>query len=90
MSLTGIFNSHLMMATVVENYGTDFQKDYWLPKFCSGEIRGALGLTEPNAGTDLQAIKTVAKKDGDHYVINVCLCSLRLKSIQIRARHMQE
>jgi len=70
MSLTGIFNSHLMMATVVEKYGTDFQKEYWLPKFCSGEIRGALGLTEPNAGTDLQAIKTVAKKDGDDYVIN--------------------
>lgn len=70
MSLTGIFNSHLMMATVVEKYGTEFQKEYWLPKFTSGEIRGALGLTEPNAGTDLQAIKTVAKKDGDHYVIN--------------------
>ena len=70
MSLTGIFNSHLMMATVVEKYGTDFQKDYWLPKFCTGEIRGALGLTEPNAGTDLQAIKTVAKKDGDYYVFN--------------------
>lgn len=70
MSLTGIFNSHLMMATVVEKYGTDFQKDYWLPKFCSGEIRGGLGLTEPNAGTDLQAIKTVARKDGDGYVVN--------------------
>jgi len=70
MSLTGIFNSHLMMATVVEKYGTDFQKDYWLPKFCTGDIRGGLGLTEPNAGTDLQAIKTVAKRDGDHYIIN--------------------
>lgn len=70
MSLTGIFNSHLMMATVVEKYGTDFQKEYWLPKFTSGEIRGGLGLTEPNAGTDLQAIKTVAKKDGDDYIIN--------------------
>ena len=70
MSLTGIFNSHLMMATVVEKYGTEFQKEYWLPKFCSGEIRGALGLTEPNAGTDLQAIRTVATKDGDDYVIN--------------------
>jgi len=70
MSLTGIFNSHLMMATVVEKYGTAFQKEYWLPKFCSGEIRGALGLTEPNAGTDLQAIRTVATKDGDDYVIN--------------------
>ena len=70
MSLTGIFNSHLMMATVVEKYGTDFQKNYWLPKFTSGEIRGGLGLTEPNAGTDLQAIKTVARRDGEHYVIN--------------------
>ncbi len=70
MSLTGIFNSHLMMATVVEKYGTDYQKDYWLPKFTSGEIRGGLGLTEPNAGTDLQGIKTVARRDGDNYVIN--------------------
>ncbi len=70
MSLTGIFNSHIMMATVVEKYGTDYQKDYWLPKFTSGEVRGALGLTEPNAGTDLQAIRTVAVKDGDDYVIN--------------------
>lgn len=70
MSLTGIFNSHLMMATVVEKYGTDFQKEYWLPKFCSGEIRGALGLTEPNAGTDLQSIRTIATKDGDDYIIN--------------------
>ena len=70
MSLTGIFNSHLMMATLVEKYGTDFQKDYWLPKFTSGEIRGGLGLTEPNAGTDLQAIKTTAKKDGEDYIIN--------------------
>lgn len=70
MSLTGVFNSHLMMATVVEKYGTDYQKEYWLPKFCSGEIRGGLGLTEPNAGTDLQAIKTIAKRDGDDYVVN--------------------
>lgn len=70
MSLTGIFNSHIMMATVVEKYGTEFQKEYWLPKFCAGEIRGGLGLTEPNAGTDLQAIKTVATRDGDDYVIN--------------------
>lgn len=70
MSLTGIFNSHLMMATVVEKYGTDYQKDFWLPKFCSGEIRGGLGLTEPNAGTDLQSIKTVAKRDGDYYIVN--------------------
>lgn len=70
MSLTGIFNSHLMMATVVQKFGTDKQKDYWLPKFASGELRGGLGLTEPDAGTDLQGIRTVARRVGDKYVVN--------------------
>ncbi|MFN7237208.1 MAG: acyl-CoA dehydrogenase family protein, partial [Brevundimonas sp.] len=64
MSLTGIFNSHLMMATVVQRFGTRKQKDYWLPRFVTGEMRGGLGLTEPDAGTDLQAIRTVAARDG--------------------------
>ncbi len=70
MSLTGIFNSHLMMATVVQRFGTQAQKDYWLPKFASGELRGGLGLTEPDAGTDLQGIRTVARRDGEKYVVN--------------------
>jgi alkylation response protein AidB-like acyl-CoA dehydrogenase len=70
MSLTGIFNSHLMMATVVQKFGTQKQKDYWLPKFAAGELRGGLGLTEPDAGTDLQAIRTVARRDGDRYIVN--------------------
>lgn len=70
MSLTGIFNSHLMMATVVQKFGTDKQKDYWLPKFASGGLRGGLGLTEPDAGTDLQGIRTVARRVGDKYVVN--------------------
>lgn len=70
MSLTGIFNSHLMMARIVERYGTDEQKSFWLPKFASGELRGGLGLTEPDAGTDLQGIRTVAKRRGDKYVVN--------------------
>ncbi|MEM7465912.1 MAG: acyl-CoA dehydrogenase family protein [Pseudomonadota bacterium] len=70
MSLTGIFNSHLMMARIVERYGTDDQKGFWLPKFASGELRGGLGLTEPDAGTDLQGIRTVAKRVGDNYIIN--------------------
>jgi len=71
MSLSGIFNSHLMMATVVEKFGTDFQKEYWLPKFVTGEIRGALALTEPNAGTDLQGIRTKARlTDNDTYIID--------------------
>ncbi|MCB1746244.1 MAG: acyl-CoA dehydrogenase family protein [Gammaproteobacteria bacterium] len=70
MSLTGIFNSHLMMARIVERYGTEAQKDYWLPKFATGELRGGLGLTEPDAGTDLQGIRTQARRDGDDYVVN--------------------
>jgi hypothetical protein len=71
MSLTGVFNSHLMMAMVVQKFGTQKQKDYWLPKFATGELRGGLGLTEPDAGTDLQAIRTRATKKGnDTYVVN--------------------
>jgi len=70
MALTGILNSHLIMAVAVERFGTAEQKAKWLPKFATGEIRGGLGLTEPNAGTDLQAIRTVAVRDGDEYVIN--------------------
>ena len=70
MSLTGVFNSHLIMAMSVQRFGTTEQKKTWLPLFASGEMRGALALTEPNCGTDLKAIKTVAKRDGDDYVIN--------------------
>lgn len=67
MSLTGIFNSHLMMAQIVQKFGTERQKEYWLPKFASGELRGGLALTEPNAGTDLQALRTKATRHGDVY-----------------------
>jgi alkylation response protein AidB-like acyl-CoA dehydrogenase len=70
MSLTGIFNSHLIMAAAVARYGTAAQKEAFLPKFASGEVRGGLALTEPDCGTDLQAIRTRAARDGGHYVIN--------------------
>lgn len=70
MSLTGIFNTHMMMAIIVQKFGTDAQKAYWLPKFASGEMRGGLGLTEPDAGSDLQGIRTVARRSGDRYVVN--------------------
>lgn len=70
MSLTGVFNSHLMMCIVVQKFGTQKQKDYWLPKFAAGELRGCLGLTEPDAGTDLQGIRTTARRVGDKYVVN--------------------
>ncbi len=70
MSLTGIFNSHLMMAAIVEKHGTEEQREYWLPKFVTGEVRGGLALTEPDAGTDLQGIRTRAVADGDAYRID--------------------
>jgi alkylation response protein AidB-like acyl-CoA dehydrogenase len=70
MSLTGIFNSHLIMAAAVARFGTEEQKRKFLPKFASGEVRGGLALTEPDCGTDLQAIRTRAVRQGDHYVIN--------------------
>ena len=70
MSLTGIFNSHLMMALLVEKFGSAELRSKYLPRFASGEIRGGLALTEPNAGTDLQAIRLRAKREGDHYVLN--------------------
>jgi len=70
MAITGIFNSHLMLAMAIEKFGSSAQKARWLPKLASGEIRGGLALTEPDAGTDLQGIRMVARRDGDDYVIN--------------------
>jgi alkylation response protein AidB-like acyl-CoA dehydrogenase len=70
MAPSGIFNSHLIVAAAIERNGTEAQKRKYLPKMATGEMRGSLGLTEPNAGSDLQAIRTVAKLDGDHYVVN--------------------
>ena len=70
MAPSGIFNSHLIAASAIERNGTEAQKRKYLPLMASGEMRGSLGLTEPNAGSDLQAIRTVAKLDGDHYVVN--------------------
>jgi alkylation response protein AidB-like acyl-CoA dehydrogenase len=70
MSLAGIFNSHLIMAAAVERFGTEPQKRKFLPRFASGELRGGLALTEPDCGTDLQAIRTIARCEGDHYVID--------------------
>ncbi|HET7882508.1 MAG TPA: acyl-CoA dehydrogenase family protein [Acetobacteraceae bacterium] len=70
MSLTGIFNSHLIMAAIVQRNGTEAQKRAFLPRFASGELRGGLALTEPDCGTDLQAIRVTARRAGDAYVVN--------------------
>tara|TARA_Y100001935_G_scaffold146453_1_gene121036 strand:+ start:68 stop:1231 length:1164 start_codon:yes stop_codon:yes gene_type:complete len=70
MSVSGIFNSHLIMCAAVEKFGTDEMKNFYLPKFASGELRGGIALTEPDCGTDLQSIKTKATKDNTKYRIN--------------------
>ena len=70
MSVSGIFNSHLIMAAAVERFGSDEMKGEFLPRFASGELRGGIALTEPDCGTDLQAIRTRARRDGDDYVID--------------------
>lgn len=70
MSVAGIINSHLIMSACVQRNGTEDQRRRWLPRFASGEVRGGLALTEPDAGTDLQGIRTTARRDGDGYLIN--------------------
>jgi alkylation response protein AidB-like acyl-CoA dehydrogenase len=70
MSVSGIINSHLIMAMTIQRNGTEEQKQAYLPRMATGELRGGIGLTEPDCGTDLQAIRTVAKRDGDHYIVN--------------------
>jgi alkylation response protein AidB-like acyl-CoA dehydrogenase len=70
MSISGIFNSHLIMSAAVQRFGTEEQKQTWLPRFATGELRGGVGLTEPDCGTDLQAVRTRATREGNQYVIN--------------------
>ncbi len=70
MSVSGIFNSHLIMAAAVERFGTEDQKRRYLPRFASGELRGGIALTEPDCGTDLQAVRTRARRDGEDYIVD--------------------
>jgi alkylation response protein AidB-like acyl-CoA dehydrogenase len=70
MSIAGILNSHLIMAYIVEKYGTEEQKQQFLPRFATGEFRGGLALSEADAGTDVQNLSTRADLKGDYYVIN--------------------
>jgi len=66
----GVFNSHLIMASAIERCGTEEQKQEWLPKMATGELRGGIALTEPNAGTDLQSILTRADRNEQGYLLN--------------------
>jgi alkylation response protein AidB-like acyl-CoA dehydrogenase len=70
MSLAGVINSHLIMAYIIANHGSDEQKTRFLPAMATGEKRGGLALTEPHAGSDVQSIRTTAKRIGDNYMLS--------------------
>ncbi|MGH7661565.1 MAG: acyl-CoA dehydrogenase family protein [Vulcanimicrobiaceae bacterium] len=69
MSVTGVLNSHLIMCYDILQGGTEAQRREWLPSLCDGAKHGGIMLSEPEAGSDLQAIRTTARRDGDHYVL---------------------
>ena len=70
MSITGVLGTHSILTYALARFGTTEQKRQWLPRLASGEMRGALAMTEPNAGSDVAAIRTVAVREGDEYVVN--------------------
>ena len=70
MSLSGVLNTHTMVGTLLKLHGTDEQKQRWLPRMAAGEIRGALSLSEPDAGSDTKALRCKATPDGDEYIID--------------------
>jgi alkylation response protein AidB-like acyl-CoA dehydrogenase len=70
MGVAGILGSHSLACRLIAMHGTDEQKQKYLPELATGERRSGIGLTEPDAGTDLQGIRTTARLDGDHYVVN--------------------
>ncbi|HEY1705899.1 MAG TPA: acyl-CoA dehydrogenase family protein [Trebonia sp.] len=70
MSLSGIINTHFMVAYLISAHGTREQKDYFLPMMATGQLRSAFSMSEPGLGSDVAAIKTAARRDGDDYVLN--------------------
>ena len=70
MGVAGILGSHSLSCRMIAMHGTEEQKRAYLPGLATGERRSGIGLTEPDAGTDLQGIRTTARLDGDHYVVN--------------------
>jgi alkylation response protein AidB-like acyl-CoA dehydrogenase len=70
MSLSGVLNTHFISAWMIKTHGTDEQREQYLPRMATGELRFAYSMTEPHAGSDVQAIRTRATRDGDGYVIS--------------------
>jgi alkylation response protein AidB-like acyl-CoA dehydrogenase len=70
MSITGIINTHFIVSFLIEKFGTDEQRQRFLPRMATGEFHGGFSMSEPNCGSDVQAIQTRAIRDGDEFVIN--------------------
>jgi alkylation response protein AidB-like acyl-CoA dehydrogenase len=70
MSLAGAMGGHTVVSKLLLDYGTEEQRQKYLPRMATGELRATMALTEPGGGSDLQAMRTVARKDGDSYVVN--------------------
>jgi alkylation response protein AidB-like acyl-CoA dehydrogenase len=70
MSLAGAMGGHTVVAKLILTFGTEEQKQRWLPRMATGEVRATMALTEPGGGSDLQAMTTVARRDGDGYVVD--------------------
>lgn len=70
MSLAGAMGGHTVVAKLLVAFGTPEQRDRYLPRMATGELRATMALTEPGGGSDLQAMTTIARRDGDGYVIN--------------------
>jgi alkylation response protein AidB-like acyl-CoA dehydrogenase len=70
MSVSGVINTHFIVAHMIARHGTDAQKRHYLPRMATGEVRGAFSMSEPDLGSDVAAIKTRARRDGDDYVID--------------------
>jgi len=70
MSLAGAMGGHTVVAKLLVTFGTEEQKQRYLPRMATGELRATMALTEPGGGSDLQAMRTVVRRDDDHYVVN--------------------
>jgi alkylation response protein AidB-like acyl-CoA dehydrogenase len=70
MGVAGVLGSHSLATWMLAKHGTDEQRRRWLPDLATGKRRSGIALTEPGAGSDLQGISTVARRDGDHYVVS--------------------
>ena len=69
MSVSGVINTHFIVAYMLMHHGTEQQKQYYLPRMATGEVRGAFSMSEPGCGSDVAAITSKAVKDGDDYVL---------------------